>query len=285
MAIGIKCTVTVISLSPGLATAHYHLGLAHQRAGRLADAAAAFEATLRANPRHVRARATLGLVLQADGRTAAAAAVFDHDRLVAGQRLTEVAGFDDVAAFNRALAAHVLGHRTLMWNRPSRSTVAGSQTLDIAGDDAPVIAAFRATVDRAVRDYLDRRLADGPDAPAGDFFATAPSAWDLVVWGVVLKSSGHQSPHNHASGLVSGVYYVAIPDIIGAEPGSTAGFIEFGVSNVVDADGREMASANRLTHRPVAGEMVLFPSYFWHRTIPFEAQGNRISVAFDVIAR
>ena len=29
--------------------------------------------------------------------------------------------------------------------------------------------------------------------------------------------------------------------------------------------------------------MVLFPSYFFHCTIPFAAAGTRISVAFDVI--
>jgi hypothetical protein len=29
--------------------------------------------------------------------------------------------------------------------------------------------------------------------------------------------------------------------------------------------------------------MVLFPSYFFHRTIPFSAPGTRISIAFDVL--
>jgi hypothetical protein len=35
---------------------------------------------------------------------------------------------------------------------------------------------------------------------------------------------------------------------------------------------------------PYEGLMVLFPSYFYHRTIPFEGDSARISLAFDVVA-
>jgi hypothetical protein len=35
--------------------------------------------------------------------------------------------------------------------------------------------------------------------------------------------------------------------------------------------------------RPEAGMMILFPSYFYHRTVPFETGETRISIAFDVM--
>jgi hypothetical protein len=35
--------------------------------------------------------------------------------------------------------------------------------------------------------------------------------------------------------------------------------------------------------RPEEGLMMVFPSYFYHRTIPFEAVEQRISIAFDVL--
>ena len=35
--------------------------------------------------------------------------------------------------------------------------------------------------------------------------------------------------------------------------------------------------------RPEEGLLVLFPSYFYHRTIPFDDPGTRISIAFDVV--
>ncbi len=35
--------------------------------------------------------------------------------------------------------------------------------------------------------------------------------------------------------------------------------------------------------RPEEGLMMAFPSYFYHRTVPFEAAETRISIAFDVL--
>ena len=39
------------------------------------------------------------------------------------------------------------------------------------------------------------------------------------------------------------------------------------------------------TIRPEEGMLVLFPSYFYHRTIPFESAQQRICIAFDAIPR
>ena len=64
-----------------------------------------------------------------------------------------------------------------------------------------------------------------------------------------------------------------------------AGFIEFGASNVADVGGGNRALARTRVIRPETGAMLLFPSYFWHRTIPFESDQERISVAFDVVPR
>ena len=36
------------------------------------------------------------------------------------------------------------------------------------------------------------------------------------------------------------------------------------------------------TVAPAEGTMVLFPSYLWHNTIPFESEHERISISFDV---
>ena len=35
--------------------------------------------------------------------------------------------------------------------------------------------------------------------------------------------------------------------------------------------------------RPEEGLMLLFPSYLYHHTIPFDSAGARISIAFDVL--
>ena len=35
--------------------------------------------------------------------------------------------------------------------------------------------------------------------------------------------------------------------------------------------------------KPKEGLLVLFPSYFYHRTIPFEGDEERVSIAFDFV--
>ena len=35
--------------------------------------------------------------------------------------------------------------------------------------------------------------------------------------------------------------------------------------------------------RPYPGLLVLFPSYVWHGTVPFESGGRRLTAAFDVV--
>jgi uncharacterized protein (TIGR02466 family) len=104
------------------------------------------------------------------------------------------------------------------------------------------------------------------------------------MWGVVLGRSGYQNPHNHPSGFLSGVYYVALPPGV-ARGEDEAGFLEFGASNVRGPDGREIVSPNRLRLRPEEGLMALFPSHFWHRTVPYEENVERISLAFDLVPR
>ncbi len=45
------------------------------------------------------------------------------------------------------------------------------------------------------------------------------------------------------------------------------------------------AAPDALAIKPEEGLMILFPSYFYHRTIPFEAKERRISIAFDAVPR
>ncbi len=36
-------------------------------------------------------------------------------------------------------------------------------------------------------------------------------------------------------------------------------------------------------YRPEEGPMFLFPSYFYHRTVSFESEQPRVSIAFDIL--
>jgi hypothetical protein len=80
---------------------------------------------------------------------------------------------------------------------------------------------------------------------------------------------------------MSGVYYVAVAED-GMGPGhGEDGWIEFGVPT-----DQLVAKITPSTRRiePQPGLMVTFPSYSFHRTIPFAGANDRISIAFDVFA-
>lgn len=271
-----------VALAPGLPAAHYHLALALRGLGRLDEAAEALQSALAIDRRHVRALSLLGAVREELGQIDAARRIFDVERMIHRTVLDGADGFDSVAAFNRALAEAVRNHPSNMWNRPGRSTVSGSQTLDISRDESPAMRTFRAVAENAVRGYLAARSGE---TETGGFFHDPPAQWDLVIWGVQLRAGGHQIAHNHPSGIVSGVYYPLLPSAIGAGPDLQDGFIEFRSSSGRDDDADMAANRMRATLQPEEGHLLLFPSYFWHRTIPFEGTQERISVAFDAIPR
>ena len=96
------------------------------------------------------------------------------------------------------------------------------------------------------------------------------------VWGIVMRTGGHQVAHIHPTAWVSGVYYPRVPDSINDQ--SDAGWIEFGRTGREFPDDFEPAIR---TVKPKEGLMLLFPSYLYHRTIPLQNDKERISIAFD----
>jgi hypothetical protein len=93
-----------------------------------------------------------------------------------------------------------------------------------------------------------------------------------------LHSSGYHSNHLHNEGWISSAYYVALPDEV-ADSASGQGALKFGESKFAlgESDRPEQFV------RPAVGKLVLFPSYFWHGTVPFVSQGARLTIAFDVV--
>ncbi|HZD25896.1 MAG TPA: 2OG-Fe(II) oxygenase family protein, partial [Alphaproteobacteria bacterium] len=184
-----------------------------------------------------------------------------------------------LADYNRGLCDFIYGHPSLMYERPNRSTEHGSQTLDLAGETAASMVLFRQAIEAGIRDYLAANAGPG----AYDYFRQPPARWSLSIWAVVLPEGGYQAPHNHPSGFISGVYYARLPAQLGRDEGDTAGWIEFGPSNLKADGAREMVTRQTTLIRPEEGAMLFFPSYFWHRTLPFRGEEDRISVAFDVL--
>jgi uncharacterized protein (TIGR02466 family) len=138
----------------------------------------------------------------------------------------------------------------------------------------PSFARLAALIAEQVARYR-ARLAGETCVFAQDF---PPDTVFSSAWYVKMSKGGHLTSHIHETGWLSGVVYLAIPRDRPA--GSLAGGIEFSTDG--DDYPREHDDFPRKTLLPVAGDIVLFPSSLFHRTIPFESNEERICIAFDV---
>ena len=308
----LACFERVLREAPAFPGAHHNRGVALQALGRDAEAVEAFQGALslqpdrqetrnnlivsliragdaRAaldacdayeamSPRHPRALAYRAAALLELGRRKEAAGLLDFDRLALSSVIAVPPGFETLHDFNAALAAQVLGHATLAHEPAGKSTRGGSQTGEFTHGNDGAAAALRASIVQAVHAYLAQVRERLPGHP---FTASLPARWRLATWAVALQSQGYQRPHFHPDGRISGVYYVAVPDAV-RHAADHAGALEFGRTTGTDAIGGQ---AQPLLHlvTPQPGRMVLFPSYFYHRTLPFASAQPRISVAFDVL--
>jgi tetratricopeptide (TPR) repeat protein len=239
---------------------------------------AACDATGRAldlRPGHTGALALRSVALAELGKRAEWSEIVDFDRLLHSCPVPVPAGYQDMATFNEALSGYCLGHPTLTFNPISKTTEKGYQTADLARDEGPIRDLIA-----AIGDCVKGYTTDRPIVPNHPFLAQRPAAWSIEIWGTVLGRQGHQSSHIHRDGWLSGVYYARVPDVLRDSDGDQAGWIEFGRPQPYPK-ARTEPEVRRC--RPVEGQIYLFPSYFYHRTIPFEADVQRISIAFDLI--
>lgn len=104
----------------------------------------------------------------------------------------------------------------------------------------------------------------------------------LAAWANVMKHGHYHRLHSHPDYHWSGVYYVnagkPLPD---SKPNGHLQFADprAGANRMAIA-GLELSPA--LAIAPIAGLMVMFPSYLEHYVHPFFGEGERVSVAFNV---
>jgi hypothetical protein len=248
--------------------------------GDPAIALALCAAVLARTPMHIRARALQITALYDLGRGDEADALVGFGSLVRALDLPVPDGFADIHAFNRAFGDAIRTHpdRRDDFDPVKRAIRGGSLVTDLLHHQAPAITAFHAALDRAIAEYGNLL----PNTPGHPHVAARPAGYALDVWGNILRSQGHQSAHIHNLGWLSGVYYVEMPPIVRDDDPSHEGWIEFNRPGYGIPD-RGTAHIHRI--RPQSGVVVLFPSYVWHHTVPFDGTGERVSVAFDLHPR
>jgi Flp pilus assembly protein TadD len=97
-------------------------------------------------------------------------------------------------------------------------------------------------------------------------------------WSVRLRNRGFHMSHVHPRGWISSAFYVELPDVM-ADGRTDEGILSFGKPGILTTPPLDA----EYSIRPTPGMLVLFPSYFWHGTIPFESPQPRLTVAFDAV--
>jgi uncharacterized protein (TIGR02466 family) len=178
---------------------------------------------------------------------------------------------DDHAALTMALEKDP----TVMWEPAGKATRKGGQTGLLLDDPREPFIAFEKTLRRAIDTHFDSIKVQ----PKHPYFGQVPKTYHLDLWGTLLSEGGHQHSHIHVGGWMSGVYYVSLPPSLGKGDGNMDGWIEFGHP---PPDFESEFAPHTITLDPREGDAFFFPSYIFHRTLPFSGSTRRISLAFDV---
>jgi tetratricopeptide (TPR) repeat protein len=233
------------------------------------------QAAMKQRTGHVQARYELAVAYAHLGRSEEARQLIDLDRFVTVTNTHAPAEYARAEAFEEALSGEIARNPTLRPDPIGKATRGGLQTSsDLAFGAGGAMGALIDLIRSAVEAYA-AALPEGSDDP---FVAARPEKAGLDAWAVVYPGEAYQERHIHAAGWLSGIYYVSVPEITGSD--ARAGCLALGTLNPFEAKEPPWGVRNI---RPMPGQLIMFPSFIPHATIPTKSPGSRICVAFDVV--
>ena len=259
---------------------HAALAVAHLRAGGRdgGDALGVCDAWLERRPGDATALAAKAILLNHLGREEESRALAGPGRLAVRFRIDPEPDYPDLDRFNDALADHVTGHPSLVWAPPHNATREGQHSGELVTEPSGPAVVLK----RRILDCIERYVASVAEIdPDHLVVRSRPAATRMRMWGVVMHAGGHQIPHIHPAAWLSGVYYPEVPGFVSSEDPEHRGWIEFGRAPEEEFSGLAPMPVEAI--RPEEGLLIVFPAWFYHRTIAYPADVRRISVAFDLV--
>ena len=200
----------------------------------------------------------------------------DYPNLVVAYKLEAPSPWASLAHFLDELE-HDLGrmHDAFVHPLLFQSLRHGTETIgDLSRDERPTIRALFRAFDAPIRDYI-ARMDKGNDP----LRRRNTGAYRFNgSWSVRLHAHGFHQNHVHPRGWISSACYITLPDRW-ADTTSREGVLAFGEPGILTTP----ALPSQRDVRPEVGTLVLFPSYFWHGTVPFSGDRTRLTVAFDAV--
>ena len=202
----------------------------------------------------------------------------DYDSFVQVFDLEPPEGYTDIHSFNEELDAYLNRLHLDRKENIDQTLRHGTQTLgNIFGAGHGPVELLVARIEDAVGAYIAAMKQDRKHP----FLKRRSSAFDFAgSWSSRLHDRGFHSNHVHVDGWISSCYYIALPDVV-SDTEEKQGWLKFGEPEF-DIGIKEPV---RRFVQPKAGRLVLFPSYFWHGTVPFRSSQARTTIAFDVVPR
>lgn len=199
----------------------------------------------------------------------------DYEHMVGIYEVEPPPGWATKDDFLNELKAALDKHHVLKEHPSAQSLRHGTQTsYQLTGAKEAVIQAFFRAIDGPIREHLEK-LGRGPDPLRSRKTGNYQIAG---AWSVRLRSGGFHLDHMHHRGWLSSAFYVETPeDALKQE--SRDGWLRLGQPPYRTVP---TLPAERFI-RPVAGRLVLFPSYMWHGTAAFHTDEWRTTIAFDLL--
>ena len=291
-----------IALKPNYAEAHYNLGVMLQELGRLDEAEASYTQAIALEPGYAKAHNNLLKCLYLLNNQSL---FFDKlDYLINEDTVNATIGsltcrsalkygVEKPNLFCRSPLQYVLHidmntqydfeelfvekvrlilNEERISNRKQFLLVNGYQT---SGNLFDIKNTFTEQIQNAIRSEIEKYRINFKDSKDG-LIKKWPTDYTLYGWLISMKSGGKLKPHIHENGWLSGSLYINVPPKSKADSG-----------NLVVSLGEEKDKSDTRINvekiiNVVTGSLVLFPASLTHYTIPFEAEEERIVLAFDV---
>lgn len=190
----------------------------------------------------------------------------DPFRYIFHSKLTLSDGFSD------DIVSKILKIKDKLDSSPQPLIEHGEQSAgNIFVSNDPIVEKIKSIIQKRVMEYRDHFKGSNEG-----FIKKWPINTSLHGWIIDLKKGGSLASHMHKKGWLSGSLYLNLPK----DPGSSQGNIIF------DLDGANYPK-NGQVFQPKEfniekGDIILFPSSIFHKTVPFEALEHRVTLAFDV---
>jgi len=217
-----------------------------------------------------------GLCMKLSGREQEEKYLNNYDDYVKVGYLPAPHGYDSLEEFwpilvKRVQALHKTQHQPL-----DQSVCKGTQTVgSLLSMDDPVIQAYKQSLERFINDYLSEL----PDDKKHPVTSRYNSGYHFSgSWSVKLFKQGFHTNHVHPEGWLSMCTYLSIPAQVKEGDPEHKGWIKFGQTslNLGEQDTIDTSVC------PKPGMCIIFPSYCWHGTEPFDSDEERITIPCDI---